>query len=42
VALANRLEKRTGEGADAPVDWRSMIDGICSRILVASRPGRRS
>lgn len=39
VALANRLEKRTGEGPDAPVDWRSMIDGICSRILVAQRVG---
>ena len=39
VALANRLEKRTGEGPDAPVQWRSMLDGICSRILVAQRAG---
>ena len=39
VALANRLEKRTGEGPDAAVDWRSMLDGICSRILVAQRAG---
>jgi hypothetical protein len=39
VKLANRLSKRTGEGPDAPVDWRSMIDGICSRILVAQQAG---
>ncbi len=39
VALANRLEKRTGEGPDAPIQWRSMLDGICSRILVAQRQG---
>jgi hypothetical protein len=37
--LANRLSKRTGEGDDAPVDWRSMIDGICSRILVSQQAG---
>lgn len=39
VALANRLSKRTGEGPDAPVQWQGMIDGICSRILVAARAG---
>jgi hypothetical protein len=39
VALANRLEKRTGEGPTAPIDWRSLIDGVSSRILVASRTG---
>lgn len=39
VALANRLEKRTGEGPEAPIDWRSMIDSICSRVLVAQRAG---
>jgi hypothetical protein len=39
VKLANRLSKRTGEGDEAPVDWRAMIDGICSRILVAQQAG---
>lgn len=39
VALANRLGKRTGEGPDAPVNWQSMLDGICSRILVEQRAG---
>lgn len=39
VKLANRLGKRTGEGETAPVDWRAMIDGICSRILVANQVG---
>lgn len=39
VALANRLEKRTGEGPEAPLDWRQMIDMICSRVLTAQRAG---
>jgi hypothetical protein len=39
ASLANRLEKRTGEGDDAPVQWRALIDSICSRILVAQRAG---
>lgn len=39
AALANRLEKRTGEGEQAAVPWRSLLDGICSRILTASRAG---
>jgi hypothetical protein len=39
VKLANRLAKRTGEGEDAPLDWRNMIDGICSRILLAGQVG---
>jgi hypothetical protein len=39
VALANRLSKRTGEGDDAVINWRSMIDGICSRILVSQQAG---
>lgn len=39
VRLANRLSKRTGEGDDAPLDWRNMIDGICSRILIAGKAG---
>jgi hypothetical protein len=39
VALANRLEKRTGEGPEAPIRWQSLLDGICSRILVAQRAG---
>lgn len=37
--IANRLAKRTGEGDDAPIDWRSMIDAICSRILVSQQEG---
>lgn len=39
VALANRLGKRTGDGPDALVNWQAMLDGICSRILVAMRAG---
>lgn len=39
VALANRLEKRTGEGPDAAINWKALLDGICSRILVAQRVG---
>ena len=39
VALANRLDKRTGEGPEAPVQWRALLDTVCSRILTASRAG---
>lgn len=39
VALANRLSKRTGDGENAAINWQAMVDGISSRILVASRAG---
>lgn len=36
VALANRLTERTGEGE---LDWRQLIDGVCSRILTTAHAG---
>jgi hypothetical protein len=37
--LANRLSQRTGEGDDAAVSWRNLLDGICSRILKEQQRG---
>jgi hypothetical protein len=37
VKLANRLSNRTGEGG--PIDWRNVIDGVCSRILISQQEG---
>lgn len=39
VKIANRMAKRTGEGDDAPINWRNMVDGICSRILSQGQAG---